>query len=75
MNQKQAVQTEQKKEIINQIAELSRLLAMIPSDDTIEINTPMVENKMILSDWFSGARRSFLKLSLLISKELDIDLQ
>jgi hypothetical protein len=47
-----------KKGIITQIAELSRLLGMIPSDDAI----------------VSEARNSFLKLSVLISQALDIKL-
>ena len=48
---------------------------MIPSDDTIKIHEPLTQNKMVLSDWLSATRDSFLKLSLLISKELDIQLQ
>ena len=66
---------DQKTKIITQIAELSRLLGMIPSDDTIKIQEPLTQNEMVLSDWLSAARDSFLKLSLLISKELDIQLQ
>ena len=64
-----------KTEIITQITELSRLLGMIPSDDTIKMKEPLTQNKMVLSDWFSATRDSFLKLSLSISKELDIQLQ
>ena len=48
-----------KKEIIAQIADLSRLLGMIPSDDKT----------------VHDARDSFLKLSILISQALDIQLQ
>jgi len=48
-----------KKEIITQIADLSRLLGMIPSDDIT----------------VSDARDSFLKLSILIDKALDLNLQ
>ena len=66
---------DQKIKIIAQIAELSRLLGMIPSDDTIKIHEPLTQNKMVLSDWLSATRDSFLRLSLLISKELDIQLQ
>ena len=65
----------QKTKIVTQIAELSRLFGMIPSDDTIKIQEPLTQNEMVLSDWLSAARDSFLKLSLLISKELDIQLQ
>jgi len=75
MNQPQETCEGQKTKIITQIAELSRLLGMIPSDDTIEIYEPLTQNKMVLSDWFRASRDSFLKLSLLISKELDIQLQ
>jgi len=62
-------------QITAQIAELSRLLGMIPPDDTVHFHDPLTQNSMILSDWFSAARKSFLNLSLLISKELDIQLQ
>ena len=49
---------ELKKEIVAQIADLSKLLGMIPSDDVT----------------VRDARTSFLKLSILISKALDIKL-
>ena len=75
MNPPQEKSGGQKTEIMMQVEELSRLLGMIPSDDTIEIHEPMTQNKMVLSDWLSTTRDSFLKLSLLISKELDIQLQ
>lgn len=48
-----------KQEIIAQIADLSRLLGMIPSDDTT----------------VNEARTSFLKLSLLLDQALDLKLQ
>jgi len=75
MSQPQEKRESQNTKIITQIAELSRLLGMIPSDDTIQIHEPLIQNKMILSDWLNATRKSFLKLSLLISKELDIQLQ
>lgn len=75
MNELPKKNEDQKTKIIIQIAELSRLLGMIPSDDTIKIHEPLTQNKMVLSDWLSATRDSFLKLSLLISKELDIQLQ
>ena len=62
-------------EIIEQIADLSNLLGMIPSDDTITVNEPVTNNSMELSKWFSDARNSFLKLSILIGKALDLNLQ
>jgi hypothetical protein len=75
MNQAQKQSKDSKIEITTQMAELSRLLGMIPSDDTIHIHEPLTQNQMILSAWFSATRKSFLKLSLLLSKELDIQLQ
>jgi len=62
-------------QIASQIAELSKLLGMIPSDDAIHIREPLTENYMLLSDWLNSTRNSFLTLSLLISKELDLELQ
>ena len=75
MNELQEKIENQKIEIVSQIADLSRLLGMMPSDSTIKIHEPLTQNKMVLSDWLSATRDSFLKLSLLISKELDIQLQ
>jgi len=66
---------DQKMKIIAQTAELSRLLGMIPSDSNIEVHEPITHNAMALSDWLNTTRDSFLKLSLLISKALDIQLQ
>ena len=66
---------DQKIQIIAQTAELSRLLGMIPSDGTIDVHEPMTNNTMVLSNWLSATRDSFLRLSLLISKALDIQLQ
>ena len=64
-----------KTKIVEQIADLSRLLGMIPSDDTIAVNEPVTHNSMQLSEWFSETRNSFLKLSLLLNKSLDLNLQ
>ena len=75
MNQPQEQSKEPKVQIAAHIAELSRLLGMIPSDEAIHIREPLTENDMILSDWLNSTRKSFLTLSLLISKELDIQLQ
>ena len=75
MSEPQENLEDQKRKIIAQTAELSRLLGMIPSDDTIDVNEPMTHNSMELSNWLSATRDSFLRLSLLISKALDIELQ
>lgn len=64
-----------KTKIIEQIADLSKLLGMIPSDDTVTVNEPVTHNSMELSKWFSKTRDSFLKLSILLDKALDLNLQ
>ena len=65
----------EKTKIIEQIADLSKLLGMIPSDDTITVNEPVTHHSMELSKWFNDARNSFLKLSILIDRALDLNLQ
>jgi len=75
MSEHQETFEDQKIKIIAQTAELSRLLGMIPDDGTIDVQEPMTQNSMVLSDWLSATRDSFLRLSLLISKALDIQLQ
>ena len=62
-------------EIIEQIADLSKLLGMIPADHTTKVNDPGTNKSIELSKWFSDARNSFLKLSTLIGKALDLNLQ
>jgi len=66
---------DQKMKIIAETVKLSRLLGMIPSDSTIDVQEPLTHNTMALSEWFNLTRDSFLKLSLLISKALGIQLQ
>lgn len=65
----------QRAHIAEQLAELSFLLGMMPSDETITVHAPLSDEIMVLSDWLSAMRNSFLKLSILIGKELDIQLQ
>ncbi|MFC1824407.1 hypothetical protein ACFL9T_16990 [Thermodesulfobacteriota bacterium] len=64
-----------KTKIVEQIADLSRLLGMIPSDDTIAVNEPVTHKSMELSKWFSETRNSFLRLSIQLDKALDLNLQ
>lgn len=64
-----------KTEIIAQIADLSKLLGMIPSDDTVSVNEPVTQKSMELSNWFDDTRKSFLKLSILLDKTLDLNIQ
>jgi hypothetical protein len=61
--------------IMEQIADLSKLLGMIPDDDTVTVNEPVTHDSMELSEWFSKTRDSFLKLSILLDKALDLNLQ
>ena len=75
MSEPQENLEDQKIKIIAQTAELSRLLGMIPSDGTIDVHEPNTDNSMTLQNWLSDTRESFLRLSLLISKALDIQLQ
>ena len=64
-----------KTKITEQIADLSRLLGMIPSDDTVIVNEPATHNSMELSKWINETRNSFLKLSIQLDKALDLKLQ
>ena len=64
-----------KTKIIAQIADLSKLLGMIPSDDTVTVNEPVTQKSMELSKWFDDTRKSFLKLSILLDKTLDLNIQ
>ena len=66
---------DQKVKIKKQVADLARLLGMIPSNDTITISEPVTQNSMSLASWLDDTRNSFLALSILISKALDIQLQ
>ena len=64
-----------KTKIIKQIAELSKLLGMIPSDDTVTVTEPVTHKSMEISKWFDETRNSFLILSILLDKILDLNLQ
>lgn len=65
----------EKKEIIEEITQLSKLLGMNPSNDGTMAIDPVSHNSMELSKWFSDARKSFLKLSVLIDRALDLNMQ
>ncbi len=75
MSEPQGNIEDQKTKIIAQTANLSKLLGMIPADDTVDVHDPMTQKSMTLSNWLSETRDSFLKLSLLVSEALDIQLQ
>jgi hypothetical protein len=61
--------------ILGQIADMSRLLGMIPADATVAIKNPATEETMELSGWFAETRDSFLQLSLLVGRALDLPFQ
>ena len=71
MNEHENIRTE----IIKQIAELSKLLGVIPADGTTTVTEPVTQNTIELSEWFCETRNSFLKLAVLIGKALDIHFQ
>ena len=75
MSEPQENLEDQKIKIMAETAELSRLLGMIPSEGSIDFHEPMTNNSMALSDWLNATRESFLKLSVSISKALDVQLQ
>jgi hypothetical protein len=75
MNDYKETVENQKIEIMERTAELSRLLGMVPTDDTINVQDPLTQDSMPLSDWLSQTRNAFLTLSTSISKALDIQLQ
>jgi len=66
---------DRKLEIAGQIAALSRLLGMIPMGDNLELGDPVTQRSMLFTEWLDELRGSFLKLSLLIGRELDIPLR
>ena len=61
--------------IVEQIADLSRLLGMIPSDDTVTVSEPATHKSMELSEWLNETRNSFLQLSIQLDSALDLNLQ
>lgn len=75
MEKKELANSEEKREVLLKIAELSKLPGMIPSDDTILLNEPLTQNSMEFSKWLDDVRSSFLELSILVGRALDIQLQ
>jgi len=69
------IKSTDKSQITAQIADLSKLLGMIPSDDSVTVNDPVTQKSVALSKWFDDTRKSFLKLSILLAKSLDLELQ
>ena len=75
MNEPGKHQEDGKVRITTRIAKMSQLLSMVPSKDGDTLKEPLTGAEMSLPEWLDAARKSFLELSLLISRELDIDLQ
>jgi hypothetical protein len=72
MNQPEQNQEDERRVIIDQLAELSKLPAMTPAGQTATMLEPIVSKEIALSDWLSAARESFLKLSVSVGRQLDI---
>jgi hypothetical protein len=64
-----------KTEIMGQIADMSRLLGMLPEDGTVSVTNPITSEGLTLSEWFAETRDSFLRLSLLVGRALDLPFQ
>ena len=64
-----------KREIIEKIGRLSRLLGMIPSDDSITLSEPVTLKSMTIAKWFDESRDLLLSLSLQLDKALDLHIQ
>ena len=75
MNSSQGTPEEKKIEISAHIAELSRLLGMMPSDPAMTMQGPLMQSEIDISDWLSAVRIRFLKLSTFIGKEMRISMQ
>jgi len=75
MGERESVNAEEKREILAKIGELAKLLGMIPADDSVVLNDPLLENSMGLSEWLNDARNRFDELAILVGRALDLQLQ
>ena len=75
MREQESVTAEEKTEILTKIGELSKLLGMIPADDSVVLNDPLLRNSMGLSEWLNDVRSHHLELSTLVGRALDLQLQ
>ena len=64
-----------KVKIMEQMAGLSRLLGMVPKDGSVIVENPSTQASLELAEWFEQARHSFLNLSVLVGRALDLELQ
>jgi hypothetical protein len=75
MEERGSANAEEKREILAKIGELSKLLGMIPADDAVVLNDPLLKNSMGLSEWLNDARNRFNELATLVGRALDLQLQ
>jgi hypothetical protein len=75
MEERGSANAEEKREILAKIGELAKLLGMIPADDSVVLNDPLLENSMELSKWLNDARNRFNELATLVGRALDLQLQ
>ena len=75
MGERESVNAEERREILAKIGGLARLLGMIPADDSVVLNDPLLENSMGLSEWLNDARNRFHELATLVGRALDLKLQ
>jgi len=75
MGEREPVNDKEKRKILAKIGELAKLLGMIPGDDSVVLNDPLLENSMGLSEWLNEARNRFNELATLVGRALDIQLQ
>ncbi len=75
MEKREPEKAEERGEITVKIGELSRLLGMIPNDDTTLLEEPLTHNSMELSAWLTDVRNRFLELSISVGRALDLRLQ
>jgi hypothetical protein len=62
-------------EIIGLIADLSRLLGMIPSDSSVPVEDPVTDQSLELSAWLAESRDALLRLSTKLNEVLDLHFQ
>ena len=63
-----------KQKILDRLGDLSKLLGMIPDDAAVSVTDPVTHNSTQISQWFDEARKSFFDLSILLNKELGLNL-
>jgi hypothetical protein len=75
MGERESANAGERREILAKIGGLAKLLGMIPADDSVVLNDPLLENSMGLSEWLNDARNCFHELVTLVGRALDLQLQ